>query len=99
MEIYNPTVKGTLRGSYLQIPNTTLASGSWSSTGSIYVYSLTNSNIDENTIVDVIPDNSDIDIVIAAEFLPQTISSASIVDIFAKNIPTDDINVTLNLFK
>jgi hypothetical protein len=47
----------------------------------------------------VIPDNSTIDLVIAAEFLPKTISASGSVDVFAKNEPTDDISVILSILK
>lgn len=90
---------GSFVGTFQQITGITITSQSWGLTGSLYSSSISNANINSNTVVDVIPDNADYTIVLAAQLLPQNISSAGEVTVFAINEPTDDINVTLNLFK
>jgi hypothetical protein len=94
----NISASGTIFGTFQQITGITVTSQSWAS-GSIYSSSISNANITSNTVVDVIPDNADYTIVLAAQLLPQNVSSTNEVIIFAVNEPTDDINVTLNLFK
>ena len=92
-------VTGSIFGTFQQITGITVISQSWAPSGSIYSSSISNANITSNTVVDVIPDNADYTIVLAAQLLPANVSSAGEVKIFAVNEPTDDINVTLNLFK
>ena len=88
-----------INGTFQQITGITVTSQSWGLTGSIYSSSISNANITANTAVDVIPDNEDYTIVLAAQLLPKNISSNGEVTIFSVNEPTDDIGVTLNLFK
>jgi hypothetical protein len=95
----NISASGIIYGTFQQITGVTVTSQSWGLTGSIYSSSITNSNITVNTVVDIIPNNSDYNIVIAAQLLPQNISSNGEVTLFSINQPTDNINVTLNLFK
>jgi hypothetical protein len=92
-------ISASFVGTFQQITGITITSQSWGLTGSIYSSSISNANINSNTVVDVIPDNADYTIVLAAQLLPQNASSAGEVTVFAVNEPTDDINVTLNLFK
>jgi hypothetical protein len=92
-------VTGSIFGTFQQITGITVTSQSWAPSGSIYSSSISNANITSNTVVDVIPDNADYTIVLAAQLLPQNVSSTNEVIIFAVNEPTDDIDVTLNLFK
>jgi hypothetical protein len=77
----------------------TLLDTGWTLNAGLYEYDHSDVDILSTTIVDVIPDNADYLIVVAAEVLPQTISSSGSVKIFAVNEPTDDIGVTLNLFE
>jgi hypothetical protein len=92
-------ISASFVGTFQQITGITVTSQSWGLTGSIYSSSISNVNITANTVVDVIPNNANYTIVLAAQLLPQNISSAGEVTVFAVNEPTDDINVTLNLFK
>ena len=82
-----------------QVTSLTLLDTGWSldSSSGLYEYDLSNANITANSIVEVIPDNADIDIVRAADILPRTDSSAGVVTIYATNEPTDDIGVTINI--
>lgn len=77
----------------------TLLYTGWNLNAGLYEYQYNDVDILSTTIVDVIPDNADYSIVAAAKLLPQTISSAGSVKIFAVNPPTDDIGVTLNLIQ
>ena len=89
----------TLVGNQIQqITPVTLLSGGWTLVSGLYQYDYTNINITTTTIVDVIPDNSTIEIVKNAEILPQTNISNGLVTIFSKNLPTSNIVVTLNIF-
>jgi hypothetical protein len=81
----------------IQVWNLTLLQASWSLVSWLYEYNLANVKITANSIVEVIPDNTDIDIVKVAEFLPRTDSSVWSVKIYATNQPTSDIWVTINI--
>lgn len=81
-----------------QIGSLTLISGSWSLVTGLYEYNLSNANILATSIVDVIPDNADIAIVQAAQVYPKTVSSAGFVKVYAKNAPTGNIGVTINIY-
>lgn len=71
----------------------------WILENTIYKLTYLDSNITSTSRVDIIPNNSTINLVIAAEFLPQTVSANGSVDVFAKNEPTNDISVTLSILK
>ena len=81
-----------------QVTPVTLASGSWSLASSLYEYDYSNALITSSSIVDIIPDNSTISIVQAAQILPSTVSTSGSVKLFATNLPTADIIVTVNIF-
>jgi hypothetical protein len=83
----------------VQVGSLTLVQGSWSLVSGLYEYDLSNANITASSIVDVIPDNADIDIVKDAEVLPRTESGSGTVKLFAVNAPTGDIGVTINIWK
>lgn len=82
----------------IQLTDTLLDSG-WSLVSGLYEYVYANVNITATSIVDMIPDNGTIDIVIDAEILPMTQSSSGSVKLFSKNLPTSDIDVTINIIK
>ena len=81
-----------------QITPVTLLTSGWSLVNALYEYNYSNVIITTTTIVDVIPDNSTIEIVKTAEILPQTNSLDGSVKFFSKNLPTSNIIVTLNIF-
>lgn len=83
----------------IQVTGLTLSSASWSLVSGLYEYDLANANITANSIVEVIPDNADIDTVIEAVILPQTDSSSGSIKIYAKNEPTADIGVVINIIE
>lgn len=81
----------------IQVTGITLSVAGWDLVSGLYEYDLANSNITANSIVDAIPMNATIDIAIAAIVLPQTDSSAGSVKLYAKNEPTADIEITINI--
>jgi hypothetical protein len=84
-------------GAVLQIQDQVLFAANWINAYGIYTYVYLNSKITDTSIVDIIPVNDDIDIVQAAELLPETESSNGQLHLFAKNLPTDDIHATINI--
>jgi len=82
-----------------QINGLTLLSTGWSLVSGLYEYDLAHANITASTLVDLIPINADIQIVIDAQILSRTTSSAGSVKIYSINEPTDDIDVTITLTK
>jgi len=82
----------------LQVTPVTLTAASWSLVSGLYEYTYSNVNITSTSIVDVIPANSTIAIVQAAQVLPATLSSAGSVKLYATNLPTADIIVSINIF-
>ena len=82
----------------LQVTPVTLTTGGWSFVSGLYEYTYSNVNILSTSIVDVIPDNSTIAIVKAADILPTTSSSAGNVKFYSTNLPTSNIIVTINIF-
>lgn len=82
----------------LQVTPVTLTTGGWTLVSGLYEYSYSNANILSTSIVDVIPANSTISIVKAAEILPATQSFSGSVKIFATNAPTANIIVTVNIY-
>jgi hypothetical protein len=81
----------------LQVSSLTLTTAGWSLVGGLYEQDLANANITAASIVDVIPDNAAISTVIAAGILPRTDSAAGSVKVYAQNLPTANIGVTINI--
>ena len=88
---------GTLKA-LVQVGSLTLSSGSWSLVSGLYEYNLSNANILATSVVDVIPDNADIEVVQTAQIYPKTVSSAGSVKLYAKNAPAGNIGVTINIY-
>lgn len=80
-----------------QITGITLITANWSLVAGLYEYTLSDVNITANSIVEVIPANTSIAIIKAAEILPETDSSAGSVKLYATNAPSGDISVTINI--
>jgi hypothetical protein len=81
-----------------QIPNITLLSTGWNLVSGNYEYDIVNSNIKATSIVNVIPEIESSSIVGIAEIYTKMVSTDGSVKLFAKNTPTDDIVVTINIF-
>ena len=82
----------------LQVTSVTLTTVGWSLVSGLYEYTYSNANILSTSIVDIIPDNSTISIVKAADIMPSTSSASGSVKIYATNLPTASIIVTINIF-
>jgi hypothetical protein len=82
----------------LQVTSVTLTTGGWSLVSGLYQYTYSNANILSTSIVDMIPANSSISIVKAADIMPATSSASGNVTIFATNLPTGNIIVTVNIY-
>ena len=90
---------GTSWGAHNYISTTaTLASGSWSLSGGLYQQAISNANITANSFVVVIPDNSSFSVITTAQLLQANTSGSGTVTVFAKNQPTSNIGVTLQIF-
>jgi len=81
-----------------QVTPVTLTAASWTLVSGLYEYTYSNGIITSASIVDVIPANSTIAIVQAAQVLPATLSSAGSVKLYATNLPTANIIVSINIF-
>jgi len=75
-----------------------LTVGGWTLVNGIYQQTLFNARITEDSYVAVVPFNEDSAVVSAAGILPQNDSINGGVIIYSSNIPSTDINVTLNIF-
>ena len=82
----------------IQIPSLVLLSANWSFVSGLYEYNLSVASITADSIVDVIPDNADIETVKTAQILPKTVSSSGMVKLYATNAPASNIGITLNIF-
>ena len=97
----NKITKGQLQSGIvdvLQVTPVTLSSGGWSLVSGLYQYVYSNANILATSIVDVIPSNASIAIVKTADILPATLSASGNVTIYATNLPSANIIVTINIF-
>jgi len=92
-----PAETATLDTRTIQVTSITVAASGWTTDGSLKKYQISDSNITANSVVEVIPDNSTIDYVTAAQVLPATSSEAGKVNIWAKTTPTGDFGVTINI--
>ena len=95
----NLDVNSTKLDKIVQVTGQVLSSGSWVLVSGLYEYDYANINITATSIVDVIPDNTTIDIVVAAEILPKTLATLGTVKFYSKNLPAADIDVTINIIK
>lgn len=70
----------------------------WTDVSGTYEQVISNPDITANSFVIIVPDNADVPVVQAAEILPQNEATDGEVKVFSVNEPTDDINVTLQIF-
>jgi len=82
-----------------QVTELTLTAANWTLVSGLYEYNLANVNITALNFVEVIPDNATIEITKSAQLLPTNVSSAGSVKIYATNLPTGDIVVTINIYE
>jgi hypothetical protein len=81
----------------IQVTPVTITAASWSLVGGLYESNYSNGNILSTSIVDIIPSNASVPIVLSAQLLPQTNSTAGSVKIYATNLPLSNIVVTVNI--
>lgn len=79
--------------------NVSLLDHVWSLVGGVYEIDHANVNITENSIVNITPDVASMAAVLTAVIYPKTTCSAGSVKLYAKNAPTADITVTVEIFK
>lgn len=92
MKIAGVTIQGGGGGSSIyKLPNQTLASGSWTTSGSYYVYNFSNSNITSTTYVDFTPYIDSTNEAISAMLLPQVAVSAGSCTFYASFLPVNNI--------
>jgi hypothetical protein len=73
--------------------------GLWNFVNGLYEQNIEYEKIGPDSIVNVIPSNSDYTVVANAGFLPRTDSGVGYVKVYAQNLASTDINVTLNIWK
>lgn len=84
--------------SVLQVTPVTLTVAGWSLVSGFYEYTYSNANILSTSIVDIIPANASVSTVRTADIMPSTSSSSGSVKIYATNLPTANITVTVNIY-
>ena len=90
------TISSTWKNKPKYISTTdTLTVAGWVLVGSFYEQTLFNANITANSIVNVIPNNADYQTIVNAQLLPSNDSAAGSVKLYANNLPTTNIGVTL----
>jgi hypothetical protein len=88
----------TKQNNFIQA-SATLTTAGWSLVSGLQEQILSNANIAASSSVDIIPNNADIDIVITAQILPTTDAQSGGVKVYAKNLPTGNIVVTLQIWQ
>ena len=93
MKIAGVTIQGGGGGgsSIYKLTNQTLASGSWTTSGSYYIYSFSNPNITPTTYVDFTPYVDSTNEAITAMILPQISVSDGSCTFFASYLPTNNM--------
>ncbi len=91
----NSTQRRQVSKAPVVVTGKTLNSGSWSLVSGLYEYDLSDANITANSIVDIIPDNASMTVVMASLIQPRTDSSTGSVKVYALENPTDIITVTI----
>lgn len=84
----------TIQTNTVSIPTT-----SWVLIEGIYEAEISNVGITAQKFVDIIPSLESIDIIKTAEVYPFTISLEGKVKVYSKNLPTNAIVVTLNIYE
>lgn len=83
--------------SVTQITGLTLVVANWVSDGALYKYVLSDAAITATSSVEVIPANASYDVLVVAEPMPETESASGTVTMWVKNVPSADVNVTINI--
>ena len=70
----------------------------WTLVSGIYEKIISDASILATSVVYIVPENDDLDIIQNAEVYPKTLSGVGTVTIYAKTIPTGSFVVNLNIF-
>lgn len=81
----------------IQVTPVTLTTGGWSLVSGFYEYNYSNSNIESTSIIDIIPENASAGVFKLAGILPSTLNSLGSVKIYATNLPSSNMTVTINI--
>lgn len=81
------------------IENITLLAINWALVAGLYEYDYANVLILANSIIEIVPYNSTIEIVKQAEILPMVTGAVGTVKLYAKYLPANDILISLNIQK
>jgi hypothetical protein len=99
MKIAGVTISGGGGGATIyKLTNQTLASGSWTTSGSYYVYSFSNSNITSTTRVDFTPYNNSTNTAISSMLLPEVSASAGACTFYASFLPTNNMTGDITIY-
>lgn len=96
MKIAGVTITGG--SSIYKLANQTLASGSWTTSGSYYIYNFSNSNITSTCRVDFTPYNVSANNTITSMILPQTSASSGACIFYSSFPPQNDIIGDITIF-
>jgi len=81
------------------IENITLTAANWVLNSGFYEYDYANAAILVDSVIEIIPYNSTIETVRQAEIMPMVISGVGTVKLYAKNLPSNNILIALNIQK
>jgi hypothetical protein len=81
------------------IENITLTAANWVLVAGFYEYVYANAAILVDSVIEIIPYNSTIETVRQAEIMPMVVSGIGTVKLYAKNLPSNDILIALNIQK
>lgn len=100
MKIAGVTIQGGGGGgaTITKITNQTLASGSWTTSGSYSIYSFSNAGISDTSRVDFTPYNESVNDAVIAELLPQVTTAAGSCTFFASFTPENNIIGDITIF-
>lgn len=100
MKIAGVTIQGGGGGgaSITKLTNQTLASGSWTTSGSYSIYSFSDAGISSTSRVDFIPYNESVNDAVLAELLPQITTTNGSCTLFASYSPENNIIGDITIF-
>ena len=81
-----------------QVTGLTLSGSGWTADSGIFKNTLSYGSILSTSVVDVVPNNSSIPTVKAADMYPRTDSASGSVTVYSANGTTADIGVTINIY-
>jgi hypothetical protein len=91
MKIAGVTIQGGGGATITKLANQTLTSGSWTTSGSYYVYSFSNSNITPTTQIDFTPYNDSTNAAISSMLLPQVSASDGSCIFYSSFLPANNM--------